>query len=59
MQNQQQAVPSSFIAPSNLFSVVKKLQDPMQDINTGQKLNANKPADPQKFQNFLNALTMK
>ena len=56
MQNQQQqAVPARFIAPSNLFSVVQKLQDPIQDVNNTQKRNTNAPADPQKFQELLNS----
>ena len=54
MQNTQQTAPARFIAPSNLFSVVQKLQDPIQDINAIQKRNGNLPADPQKFQELLN-----
>jgi hypothetical protein len=59
MQNPQQAVPANFIAPSNLFSVVQKLQNPIQDVNNGRKRNANVPADPQRFQDLLNSSTMK
>ena len=54
MQNQQQITPARFIAPSNLFSVVQKLQDPIQDVNDLQKQDKNLPADPQKFQDLLN-----
>lgn len=55
MQNQQQTAPARFIAPSNLFSVVQKLQDPIQDVNDTQKQDKNLPADPQKFQDLLNS----
>lgn len=54
MQNQQQGKPARFIAPSHLFSVVQKLQDPIQDINSVKKQNTDTPADPQKFQDLLN-----
>ena len=55
MQNQQQMTPARFIAPSNLFSVVQKLQDPIQDVNDTQKQDKILPADPQKFQALLNS----
>jgi hypothetical protein len=55
MQNQQQVTPARFIAPSNLFSVVQKLQDPIQDVNNIQKKTSTAPADPQKFQELLNS----
>jgi hypothetical protein len=59
MQNQQQITPARFIAPSNLFSVVQKLQDPIQDVNDLQKQDKSLPADPQKFQAFLNNSVVK
>jgi hypothetical protein len=54
MQNEQQMAPARFIAPSNLFSIVQKLQDPIQNVNDTQKQDKNLPADPQKFQALLN-----
>jgi hypothetical protein len=55
MQNQQQVTPARFITPSNLFSVVQKLQDPIQDVNGMQKQNKPATADPEKFQELLNS----
>jgi hypothetical protein len=55
MQNQQQTAPAKSIAPSNLFSVVQKLQDPIQDVNDTQKQDKNLSTDPQKFQDLLNS----
>ena len=55
MQNQQQMTPARFIAPSNLFSVVQKLQDPIQDVSDTQKQDKILPADFQKFQALLNS----
>ena len=54
MQNQQQMTPARFIAPSNLFSVVRALQDPLQIAANIKKQNKPLPADPQKFQTLLN-----
>lgn len=59
MQNQQSATPLNFIAPAHLFSVVQKLQDPMQKINVDQQKNNISSAKPEKFQEFLNASFVK
>lgn len=59
MQNQQLATPLNFIAPAHLFSVVQKLQDPLQKTNVEQRKNNILSADPEKFQGFLNSSFVK